>query len=134
MYEVESRLLKLSGLFTIVGILIAALGLYGLVSFILEKRTKEISIRKVVGASLSNILKLIGKHIIGLILIGFVFGGLFAYYLTDLWLEDFTYRINVPWEAFGLSLGLILIMVLITISHQSIKVALTNPVKFLRQE
>ncbi|MEQ9425306.1 MAG: ABC transporter permease [Cyclobacteriaceae bacterium] len=134
MYEEENRLLTLSSVFTFIGMIIAALGLYGLAAFILEKRQKEISIRKVVGASLSSLLYLIAGYFLRLVLIGFSLGAVVTYFGAQNWLNDFSNRIEVPVMAFVLSLTGIIAVLILTVGYRSLKVSLSNPVRFLRQD
>ena len=134
LYEEEQRLAKLSGLFTIVGIVIALIGLYGLSTHLIFKRQKEISIRKVAGASISSLLQLLGGYFMRLMLIAFGLGSIISYLLLETWLDNFVYRMDTPLSLFSFSLIAILVLVLLTVSFQSWKVARSNPVEYLRQE
>jgi len=99
-----------------------------------EQRTKEIGIRKVLGAAVTRIMILVSKEFIVLISIAFVIAVPVAYYFVDKWLENFAYRANIGWWMFALAGALVITIALITMSLQSIKAALANPVKSLRTE
>jgi putative ABC transport system permease protein len=125
---------KVFGIFAGFAIFIACLGLFGLSLFATSQRTKEIGVRKVLGASVSNIVLLLSKDFIRLVLIGFVIASPLAWFVMHSWLQDFAYRINISWWMFVLAgFGAILIA-LITVSFQAIKAAIANPVKSLRSE
>ena len=113
---------------------LACLGLFGLVSFTAEQRVKEIGIRKVLGAGVGNIVTLISKDYLALVLIAIVMASPIAYYAMNKWLQDFAYRINIQWWVFVLTGFLALLIAFITVSFQSVKAALANPVKSLRSE
>jgi putative ABC transport system permease protein len=134
MYSGELIVSKLSVLFATLAILISCLGLLGLVIFAAEQRTKEIGIRKVLGASIQQIVAMFSKDFVKLILIAFVIAAPIGWYIMNAWLRDFTYRINVTWWTFGLALAFALIVAFATISYQAIKAAIANPVKSLRSE
>jgi putative ABC transport system permease protein len=115
-------------------IMIAALGLLGMIVYSLEQRTKEIGIRKVSGASVIDILALISRGYTRLIIIAFIIGAPFAYWLMNTWLQDFAYRIAPSLWIFGLvGLGTLALAMLIT-SYHSVKAAMTNPVEVLKDE
>jgi putative ABC transport system permease protein len=120
--------------FTAIAIFIACLGLFGLVTFTAEQRTKEIGIRKVLGASVSSVVVLLSKNFLKLILIAIVIATPIAYYLMDKWLQDFAYRTNIEWWIFVASGIIISVIALLTISYQAIKSALMNPVESLKTE
>lgn len=134
MYRDEQRVAKIALTFSILAIVIACLGLFGLATFIAEQRTKEIGIRKVLGASVSGIVQLLSKDFIRLVLIAFIIAAPFAWWAMNNWLEDFAYRINISWWIFLIAAFLALFIALATISFQALKAALTNPVKNLRME
>ena len=134
LYKSESIFYTLSTFFSILAILISCLGLFGLVIFTAEQRTKEIGMRKVVGASVFEITSLITKDFIKLILVGIVIGVPIAWYFMNTWLTDYEYRIEMPWWIFIATGVLIISISLLTISYESIKAALANPVKSLRNE
>jgi putative ABC transport system permease protein len=128
---------KMQGIFygfSALSLLIACLGLFGLTTFIVERKTKEIGIRKVLGASVPGIVGLLSSDFIKLVLISILIATPVSWYFMDNWLQDFAYRINIHWWIF-LVAGLIAVAIaLITVSIQSIKAAVSNPVKSLRTE
>ena len=128
------RNLSLAQLFAGMTILIGCLGLYGLVMFMAERRTKEVGIRKVLGASLQQIVVLFSKEFIKLILVAFVLAAPLAYYLSQQWLRTFAYTVEITAFTFAICLAAIMVIVLLTVGYQSIKAALANPVKSLRNE
>ena len=115
-------------------IFIACLGLLGLSLFTTMQRTKEIGVRKVLGASVSNIVVLLSKDFIKLVLIAFLIASPVAWYIMHNWLNDFAYRINISWWIFIAAGFLAVLIALATISFQAIKAAIANPVKSLRTE
>lgn len=125
---------KVFALFSGFAIFIASLGLLGLSLFATIQRTKEIGVRKVLGASVSNIVMLLSKDFIKLVLIAFVIAAPLAWYIMHKWLQDFAYRINISWWIFLLAGTLAVVIALVTISFQAIKAAVANPVKSLRTE
>ncbi|HEY6978639.1 MAG TPA: FtsX-like permease family protein, partial [Chitinophagaceae bacterium] len=125
---------KVFTIFASFAIFIACLGLLGLSLFATAQRTKEIGVRKVLGASVSNIVMLLSKDFIKLVLIAFIIASPVAWYIMHTWLQDFAYRINISWWIFIAAGLLALIIALLTISFQSIKAAVANPVKSLRTE
>ena len=133
-YVNQDRLASLFGTFSMLAILIACMGLFGLSILIARQRTKEIGIRKVLGASTTNITRLLSQDFMQLVLVSLLIAVPVSWYLMNKWLQDFAYRINVEWWMF-LSAGIMaMIIALVTISFQSVKAALTNPVKSLRTE
>ena len=133
-YRAEERLGRIFGYFALLAVFIACLGLFGLASYTAEQRTKEIGVRKVLGASVSNIVVLLTKTFARLVLIAFVFATPLAYLGMNRWLEDFAYRIDISGWIF-LTAGLAaLLIALLTVSYHAIKAALTDPVKSLRYE
>jgi len=133
-YEADRQFGKTFGLFAVLAIIVACLGLFGLVSFVTAQRTKEIGIRKISGAGVSNILLLLTKDFIKPILISFAVAAPITYYLINQWLQDYAFKINISAWMFILPALVILLFALITISTQTIKVASANPVKSLRTE
>ncbi|HEX6982447.1 MAG TPA: ABC transporter permease [Balneolaceae bacterium] len=133
-YASEHRLARIFGLFTGIAILIACLGLLGLAAFTAERRTKEIGIRKAMGAGVPGIVGLLSKDFLKLVLIGFVIAMPIAWYFMQQWLQDFAYRIDIGVGVFLLAGVLALLIALVTISWQSIRAALANPVDSLRSE
>jgi ABC-type antimicrobial peptide transport system permease subunit len=130
----EERVASLARVFTILAILISCLGLFGLASFVAEQRTKEIGVRKVLGATVTNLWVLLSKDFVQLVLISLLIATPIAYYAMDLWIQKFTYRANISWWIFLAACTSALIITLVTVSFQSIKAALSNPVKSLRTE
>jgi ABC-type antimicrobial peptide transport system permease subunit len=130
----EERISKLSTLFSILAIFISCLGLFGLTSFMAEQRNKEIGIRKVVGASVFVLWKLLSKDFVKLVLISCFIAIPIAYYGVTNWLNNYEYRTDTPWWVFAIAAIGALIITLITISFQTIRAASTNPIKSLRTE
>lgn len=133
-YEAQDKLAWMVGFFTVIAILISCLGLFGLATFSAEQRTKEIGIRKVLGASVSNIILLISKDFIQPVLIAIVIASPAAWWIMHKWLQDFAYRTGIGWTVFFLSGLLACLVAFITISSQSLRAAISNPVKSLRTE
>ncbi|HUC79274.1 MAG TPA: ABC transporter permease [Flavisolibacter sp.] len=134
MYRDEQRVGKIALTFSILAILIACLGLFGLAAFVAEQRTKEIGIRKVLGASVNGLVGLLSKDFVKLVAIAFVIAAPVAWYFMNQWLQDFEYRIEVNWVVFAIAALIALFIAVATISFQAIKAALANPVKNLRTE
>lgn len=133
-YNQERKLAELYKIFAVLAIFLSCLGLYGLASFMAVQKTKEVGIRKVLGASVNNIIFLFSKEFLMLIGIAFLIAAPLAYYFMHEWLQDFVYRVNISWWVIALA-GLIAIAVaLITISFKAVKAAIANPVKSLRSE
>ena len=133
-YRREIQTSRIFGLFAGLSIFISCLGLLGLVAFTAEQRTKEIGIRKVMGASVSSIVTLLSKDFLKLVMIALLLAAPIAWYGMDAWLHDFAYRIDVPLWAFGLAGGLAMGVAFLTMSYQAVKAASVNPVKSLRSE
>ncbi|CAM4281231.1 ABC transporter permease [Gillisia limnaea] len=134
LYAEEKRLGKISVVFTSLAILISCLGLFGLISFVAEQKKKEIGIRKVLGASVQNVVRLLTKDFLKLVGIAFLIASPIAWYGMNKWLQDFPYRISIEWWVFLIAGVVALIITLLTVSFQAIKAAITNPVKSLRTE
>lgn len=134
LYAEEKRLSKISVVFTSLAILISCLGLFGLVSFIAEQKKKEIGIRKVLGASVQNVVRLLTKDFLILVVIAFLIASPLAYFVMQNWLQDFPYRITIEWWVFLIAGASVLSITLVTVSFQAIKAAIMNPVKSLRTE
>ncbi|OIN55767.1 ABC transporter permease [Arsenicibacter rosenii] len=130
----EERIGKLAGGFAVLAILISCLGLFGLSSFVAEQRTKEIGVRKVLGASVLNLWGLLSRDFILLVLVAFCIATPIAWYFLDDWLLQYEYRTDLSWWIFALSGVGALLLTLLTVSFQSIKAALINPVKSLKSE
>ncbi|MCI0692132.1 ABC transporter permease [candidate division KSB1 bacterium] len=133
-YEDEQKTARLMNIFTVVAIFIGCLGLFGLVSYMTAQRTKEIGIRKVLGANLANILAMFLKEFAFLILLAFVVAAPVAYYFMQTWLADFAYRIELGGGIFLLALLAAFAIALITVGYKSLRAALANPVEALRYE
>jgi putative ABC transport system permease protein len=133
-YLAEERLTQTLGIFSALAIGIACLGLFGLAAFTAEQRTKEIGIRKVLGASVNGIIALLSKDFIKLVLLANLIAWPLAYFAMSNWLQDFAYRIDLGWRVFALAGGLALLIALLTVSVQAAKAALANPVNSLRYE
>jgi predicted permease len=134
MYKQEERMYMAFQLFSAIAIFIGCLGLYGLVSFIALQKTKEIGIRKVLGASVGNIVYLFTKEFAGLILISFLIAAPLAYYMMYTWLQNFAYSISIGWSVFLVAVLASFMIAALTVSYRSIKAALVNPIKSLRSE
>jgi ABC-type antimicrobial peptide transport system permease subunit len=133
-FAAEERIGKLASVFASLAILISCLGLFGLASFIAEKRTKEIGIRKVLGASIYNLWKMLSKDFVVLVFIACFIAIPLASYFLHQWLQKYEYRTTITWWVFAVAIGGALIITLLTVSFQAIKAALSNPVKSLRTE
>ncbi len=134
LYQAEERFLKVFTLFVVLALFIACLGLLGLVAFTVSKRMSEIGIRKVLGASVADITLLLNKDFLKIILLANIIAYPMAYFGIKQWLQNFEYRVDMPWMAFIASTLVIVSVALITISFNSIKAALLNPVQTLKEE
>ncbi len=134
LYEAEQRQGRVFIAFALIAIVVACLGLFGLASFTVERRHKEIGIRKVLGASVAGITGLLAKDFLKLVFIAIVIASPVAYWVMGKWLDDFAYRIKIEWWMFVLAGILALAIAFLTVSFQSIKAALMNPVRSLRSE
>ena len=133
-FQNEERIGKLASYFAILAIFISCLGLFGMASFVAEQRTKEIGIRKVLGASTLNLWNLLSKEFLILVLVSCVIATPIAYYYLNNWLKNYDYRVGINWQVFVMAALLALIITVITVSFQAIKAAIANPVKSLRTE
>ena len=133
-YAAENRLSSIVSYFTIIAILISCLGLFGLATFSAEQRTKEIGIRKVLGATSFNIVGLLSKDFLKLVMVAVIVASPIAWYVMQKWLQDFAYRVPIGWWMFIIAATLALLIAFVTISVQAIRAANTNPVKNLRTE
>nr|MBP9197010.1 ABC transporter permease [Saprospiraceae bacterium] len=133
-FATENRIGKLATFFAILAIFISCLGLFGLASFVAEQRTKEIGVRKILGASVSNLWQLLSKDFIVLVLIASFIAIPISYYYLNEWLQKYEYRTEISWWIFVVSILGALVITLLTVSFQAIKAALMNPVKSLRSE
>lgn len=134
MYKAEARLAELLTFFTGLAITIACLGLFGLVTFMAMQRTREIAIRKTLGASVQSIVKLLSAKFIFLVMIAVAVASPVAWYFMSKWLQGFAYRVSIEWWVFLIAAVIAVVIALITISFQAIKSAVVNPVKLLRTE
>jgi putative ABC transport system permease protein len=134
MYRSEQRMGTISVIFTSFAIIIACLGLFGLAAYAAEQRTKEIGVRKVLGASIGAIVSMLSKDFIKLVIISIIIASPLAWWAMHYWLQNFAYRQNIQWWVVAVAGIAAILIAFITISFQSIKAALTNPVKSLRSE
>lgn len=133
-FAAEERIGKLGGFFAALAIFISCLGIFGLASFIAEQRNKEIGVRKVLGASVISIWQLLSKDFLWLVCIAFLLSAPLAWLFMRSWLQSYEYRTELSWWIFAVALGGALIITLTTVSFQSIRAALSNPVKSLKSE
>jgi putative ABC transport system permease protein len=134
LYSAEQHMATAAASFSVLAIFIACLGLFGLVSFTAEQRTKEIGIRKVLGASVSSVTLLLVNDFLKLVMISFMIAAPLAWWSMNKWLQGFAYRIQISWLVFVMAGGAALFIALVTVSYQTIKTALINPVKTLKTE
>jgi putative ABC transport system permease protein len=134
MFSDEILIRKLSGVFASLAILISCLGLFGLAAYTAERRTKEIGIRKVLGASVASISGLVSKDFIKLVLIASLIAFPIVWWIMHDWLKNFEYRVEISWWIFLAAAVLAALIALITVSSQAIKAAVANPVRSLRTE
>ena len=133
-YEADSRRASLINYFTIIAIIISCLGLFGLATFTAEQRTKEIGIRKVLGASVYGVVALLSKDFLRLVIIAVVIASPLAWFVMNKWLQNFAYQTSIGWQVFALTTFIAVFISFATISFQAVKAALANPVKSLRTE
>jgi putative ABC transport system permease protein len=133
-YRSEQIIETLVTLFSGLAIFIASLGLFGLATITADQCTKEIGIRKVLGASITSIVALLSSGFLKLVVISIVIASPIAWYVMHLWLNEFAYKIDIDWSIFGYTALLALGIALLTVSFQSITAALLNPVKSLKSE
>jgi putative ABC transport system permease protein len=133
-YRADSQVSNIVGILAALAIIISCLGLFGLASYSAEKRVKEVGIRKVLGASVENIVGLLSKHFIRLVLIANLIAWPIAWFALHRWLQDYAYRVNISWWVFAIAGITAMLIALITVSFQAIKAAIANPVKSLRTE
>ena len=130
----EERIGTLSGVFTALAILISCLGLFGLTSFVAEQRTKEIGVRKVLGATVFNVWNMLSKDFLKLVIISCFIAIPISYYVMNGWLQEYPYHVLLEWWIFALAMVGALLVTIITVSFQAIKAARANPIKSLRTE
>jgi putative ABC transport system permease protein len=134
LYASEQQTGKIFTVFSCIALIIASLGLFGLAAFMIRLRVKEIGIRKVLGASTGSITVMLSKEFLRLIVIASIISFPITWFAMNKWLQDFAYRISIQWWVFLLAGAIALVVAAITISFQSVKAALANPVKSLRSE
>lgn len=134
LFQDEERLGKLSTVFSILTVFISCIGIFGLAAFAASQRTKEIGIRKVLGASVFNLWKMLSNDFMRLVVVAILLGTPLAYYFATQWLSHYEYRVEIPWMVFAVTGMLALVITLLTVSYQALKAALVNPVKSLRTE
>jgi ABC-type antimicrobial peptide transport system permease subunit len=133
-FAAEERIGKLAGFFTMLALFISCLGLFGLASFVAGQRTREVGIRKVLGASTFRLWRLLSNEFVGLVIISLLIAVPVAYYFMHNWLQDYRYRVALSWWIFATAGAGALVITLLTVSFQAIKAAIANPVKSLRTE
>jgi len=133
-FDNENLISKLATFFAILAIFISCLGIFGLASFIAEQRTREIGVRKVLGASIFNVWNLLSKDFVFLVMISFIIAAPIAWYLMNGWLQNYEYRTEISGWIFGITCIATVVITLLTVSFQAIKAAIANPVKSLRTE
>ncbi|GAB3905290.1 ABC transporter permease [Larkinella knui] len=133
-YQAETRTSQLIGTATFLAIIIACLGLFGLAAFTAEQRTKEIGVRKVLGASVSGIVLLLSREFLKPVLVALLIASPVAWYAMNEWLQNFEFKVGISWDVFALAGGLAVLIAFLTVSFQSIRAALMNPVKSLRSD
>jgi len=134
MYAADQRINSLFKVFAFIAIFISCLGLFGLITYTAQLKTREIGIRKVLGATVLSVTGLLAKDFIKLVLLAIIMATPVGWYCMDRWLQDFAYRISISWWIFPVAGMFVLLIALLTISFQSVKTALANPVKSLRTE
>lgn len=134
MYEGVGQIRSIFTSFAILAIFVACLGLFALSAYMVEQRNKEMSIRKVLGASVENIFQLLTKNFLALIIISLILAIPLSYYLMNGWLQDYEYKIDINWSVFAIAGGMALAIALLTVSFHAIKSALVNPIEHLRGE
>ena len=133
-FRAEERIGKLAAVITVLAVAISCLGLFGLASFVAEQRTKEIGVRKVLGASLANVWKMLSKDFIVLVIIACLISVPISFYAMDVWLQSYDYRMEISWWVFLVASVGALVVTIVTVSFQAIKAAMMNPVQSLRSE
>jgi putative ABC transport system permease protein len=133
-YQQDQRFGQVFTVFAFLTIFIACLGLFGLATYATEQRVKEIGIRKVLGASVTNIVSLLSSGFIKLVMLAFLIATPLAWWGMEKWLQGFAYRVNVQWWIFALAGTLAIVIALFTVSYQAVRAALMNPIRSLRSE
>jgi putative ABC transport system permease protein len=133
-YKAEDKLASIFSIFTVLTILLAGMGLFGLAAFTIEQRTKEIGVRKILGASLSSIASLLSADFLKLVLLAILIASPVAWWAMQNWLQGFAYRIHIQWWMFAAAGLLAIVIAIITVSYHALKAAIANPVDSLRSE
>lgn len=133
-YDQERHMKSMFELFSVIAIFIGCLGLYGLISYVANKKTKEIGIRKVLGASTTNILQIFSREMLILVVISFLIAGPSGYFIMNKWLQDFAYKIDLSWVTFVIALAASFGIALVTIGYKAVAASIANPVNSLRDE
>ncbi len=133
-YSDEVRIGNLASFFAVLAIFISCLGLFALSSFVAEQKTKEIGVRKVLGATVFNLWKMQSKEFVGLVIIACLIAVPIAWHFLNQWLQNYNYRVEISWQIFAIAIAGAMVITLLTISFQAIKAAIANPVKSLRTE
>ncbi len=134
LYQTDRRLMQTLSVFALLAILVACLGLLGLAAYTAERRTKEIGVRKVLGASVSSLVGVLSVEYLKLVAVGFLIATPLAYVATQRWLDDFAYRIDIGVGAFLLAGTAVLLLALVTVSYHALRAATADPTKALRSE
>ena len=134
MYQSEDRFAKLFLYFSVLSLVIACLGLFGISAFTASQRSKEIGLRKVLGASVVHITSMLSKDFLKLIAISFLIAVTVAGYIMSRWLQNFAYRTELSWWMFGIAGGVVLFIALLTVGGRAIRAAVANPAKSLHME
>jgi ABC-type antimicrobial peptide transport system permease subunit len=134
LYKDDLKVSKLVLLFSCISIIISALGLFSLSAFVAEQRRKEIGIRKVMGAAVTQITVMLSREFLALVLIAVMIASPIGYWVMNMWLQNFTYKIDVSWWVYVVAGSMVLFIALITVSFHAIRAAIANPVKTLRNE
>jgi putative ABC transport system permease protein len=133
-YSTEEKQGQVALVFTILAVVIASLGLFGLATFTAQQRTKEIGIRKVLGAGILTIVRMLSNDFLKLVFVAAIIAIPIAWYMMDKWLDGFAYRINIEWWVLAVAGAVAALIALLTVSYQAIRAATANPVKSLRTE
>ena len=134
LYKQEVQTAKVLNIFALITVFVAAMGLFGLAAFTAQQRVKEIGIRKVLGASVTGIVRMLSVDFMKLVLIAAVIASPVGWWMMNNWLADFAYRIDIQWWMFVFAAVFALVIALLTVSSQAIKAAVANPVDSLRDE
>jgi ABC-type antimicrobial peptide transport system permease subunit len=133
-YDAEQKVEKLGGIFAVLAIFISCLGLFGLAAFTVDQRTKEIAMRKILGASVTGLFKMMSKDFVKIIVIALMISIPISWYVMNNWIQGFAFHIDISWWMFAFSGFMVLLIAMFTVSYHTLKAARTNPVKSLRTE